>query len=91
MLYQLSYCPQSDGQVTSRSAEAAGRLPPLARLLVQRVVTLVCAVLLQLEALAVVYLRLHRDVVASLALGALERDLHPLVALRHDSSSFSIT
>src|SRR5262249_41808792 len=43
------------------------------------------AVLLHLEALAVVELVLHRDVVAVLADLALEGDLHPLLALRHGS------
>ena len=41
------------------------------------------AVLLHLEPLTVVDLGLHRDVVTTLALGALEGDLHPLVVLGH--------
>src|SRR5438477_5244694 len=41
------------------------------------------AVLLHLDALAVVLLVLHRDVVAALAGLACERDLDPLVALCH--------
>src|SRR5207344_1873364 len=57
--------------------------PASARLLVDRVLAVVVAVLLHLEPLTVVDLRLHRDVVAVLALGALERDLDALVVLRH--------
>ena len=45
----------------------------------RRMTTVVRAVLLHLESLTVVDLGLHRDVVAPLALGALEGDLHPLV------------
>src|SRR5690606_4431451 len=52
--------------------------------LVHRVAPVVAAVLLHLESLAIVDLRLHRDVVAPLALGALEGDLHPLVGLGHE-------
>src|SRR5215216_854804 len=52
-------------------------------LLVDRVATVVGAVLLHLQPLTVVDLRLHRDVVAVLALGALEGDLDPLVVLGH--------
>ena len=55
----------------------------------QRVLALVAAVLVHLKALTVVDLRLHRDVVAPLALGALEGDLHPLVALGHGRCSVS--
>ena len=56
----------------------------LARFLVGGVLAVKRAVLLHFEALAVVDLGLHRDVVPSLALGALEGDLHPLVVLCHD-------
>jgi len=54
-----------------------------AGLLVEGVLTLVGAVLLHLEALTVVDLRLHRDVVAPFALGAFEGHFDPLVALGH--------
>ena len=59
----------------------------LARFLVRGVLSVEGAVLLHLEALAVVDLGFHRDVVPSLALGALEGDLHPLVILCHDCLS----
>ena len=60
-----------------------------AGLLVEGVPAVVTAVLVHLESLAIIDLRLHRDVVASLALGALEGDLHPLVALGHGRLSVS--
>src|SRR3954465_3698593 len=44
------------------------------------------AVLLHLDALTVVLLVLDRDVVATLALLAGQRDLHSLLVLRHDGS-----
>ena len=50
-----------------------------AGLLVEGVTALVAAVLVHLKTFAIVDLGLHRDVVAPLALGALEGDLHPLV------------
>jgi|TARA_B100000161_G_scaffold249561_1_gene207203 hypothetical protein len=37
------------------------------------------AVFLHLESFAIVDLRLHRDVVATLAIGALKGDFHPLI------------
>jgi len=54
--------------------------------LVNRVLAVVAAVLVHLETLTVVDLRLHRDVVASLALCALEGDFHPLFTLGHRRS-----
>ena len=57
-----------------------------ARLFVNGVLTLVGAVLLHLQAFAVVDLALHGDVVAALALGALEGHFDPLVALGHVSA-----
>src|SRR4029450_6676601 len=59
----------------------------LAGLLVHGVTPVVPAVLLHLDALAVVELVLHRDVVAVLAHGALERDLHALLSLAHGPAS----
>jgi len=59
-----------------------------ASLLVQGVLALVAAVLLHFQALAVVYLGLHRDVVAPLAVGALEGHFDPLVTLSHVGLSF---
>src|SRR4029078_11452696 len=44
---------------------------------------IVGAVLLHLQALAIVDLGLHGDVVAPLAFGALQGDLHPLVVSWH--------
>ena len=61
----------------------------LARFFVTGVTPVVRAVLLHLESLSVVDLRLHRDVVATLALGALEGDFHPLVVPGHVANSFS--
>jgi hypothetical protein len=55
----------------------------LTGLLVEGVATLAGAVFLHLQALAVVDFGLHGDVVPLFALGAFERDLHPLVALGH--------
>src|SRR6185436_7868669 len=55
----------------------------LAGFLVDGVALVPAAVLVHLDALAVVDLALHRDVVAALALLARERDLHPLLVLRH--------
>src|SRR3954451_12190031 len=97
MLYQLSYCrswlpqatkddPDPQRRHPQAAPQAACRLPPgqfLPRLLVDGVAPVVGAVLLHLQALAVVDLGLHGDVVTPLALCALERDLHPLVVLRH--------
>ena len=57
-----------------------------AGLFVDRVLAVVAAVLVHLEALTVVDLGLHRDVVAPFALGAFEGDLHPLFALGHRRS-----
>ena len=59
----------------------------LAGLLVHRLLPIVIAVLLHLEPLAIVDLRLRRDVVAVLALGALEGDFDPLVVLCHFRTS----
>jgi hypothetical protein len=42
---------------------------------------IIAAVLVHLEALTIVDLGLHRDVVAPLALCALKGDLHPLIGL----------
>src|SRR5262245_39334521 len=50
-----------------------------AGLLVDRVLALPPAVLLHLDALAVIHLVLGGDVVAALARGALEGDVHPLL------------
>jgi hypothetical protein len=94
MLFQLSYCPRQTGRPGRRARVPASRPEPaggagprrLARLLVDGVTTVVPAVLLHLDALAVVELVLHRDVVAVLALGALEGDLHPLLGLGHVSA-----
>ena len=58
-------------------------LPGLAGLLVHGVLAIVVAVLLHLQAFTVVDLGLHGDVVAVLALGALQGDLHPLVVACH--------
>ena len=67
----------------------------LASFLVGRVTTLPLAILLHLDALAVVDLVLGRDVVPTLAVLALERDLDPLLVLRHvgllASSSSTLT
>jgi hypothetical protein len=58
---------------------------------VVRVLAIVAAVLLHLQPLTIVDLALHRDVVASLALCALEGDLHPFVISGHISlRSFEI-
>ena len=77
MLYQLSYCPQRDGQRTSRlpiscRVRSAG-------LFMKLVLTAKTAVFLHLESFAIVDLRLHRDVVAPLAIDALKGDFYPLV------------
>ena len=45
----------------------------------KRVLPVETAVFLHLESLAIVDLRLHRDVVAPLAIGALKGDFHPLI------------
>src|SRR4029077_14749530 len=63
------------------------RRSELARLAVQRGLTLPPAVLLPLEAFAVVHAVLDRVVVAPLALRARERDLRAVVTLRHQSFS----
>ena len=89
MLFQLSYCPRVGCaivpalpvRVTASTSERDPRPVYLASLLVKRVLTLVRAVLLHLEALTIVDLRLHRDVVAPLAFGALEGHFDPFVAL----------
>ena len=81
MLYQLSYCPRVGSPAYQRSL--VGHPDESASLLVHRVLAVVAAVLAHLETLTVVDLRLHRDVVTPLALGALEGDLHPLVGLGH--------
>src|SRR4029079_16427639 len=70
MLYQLSYCPRNSGDVRLPTSTSADLL--LTRFLVGGVAPIVRAVLLHLQALAVADLRLHGDVVAPLALGALE-------------------
>src|SRR5204863_3036648 len=59
-----------------------------ARLLVDRVALVPAAVLLHLDALAVVHLALDRDVVPPLALLASKRHLHTLLTLGHASQSF---
>jgi hypothetical protein len=51
--------------------------------------SVITAVLVHFEALTIVDLGFHRDVVAPLALCALEGDLHPLVRLGHLRTSFS--
>ena len=56
-----------------------------------RVLTIVAAVLAHLEAFTIIDLRLHRDVVAPFALGALEGDLDPLVTLGHLILSSSVS
>src|SRR4026208_1450780 len=63
-------------------AAGAGRRPWLSRLPVQRVLAVPAAVLLHLDALAVVDLALHRDVVPPLADLTSQRDLDPLL-IRH--------
>ena len=63
--------------------EAAEDEPGLARLAVQGVRPAPAAVLLQLDAVAVVHLVLDRVVVAPLAVGARERDLRSVVCLGH--------
>src|SRR3954454_11333242 len=78
MLYQLSYWPRRQPLRVPAAAEGLS-----AGLLVDRVAAVVRAILLHLQPLTIVDLRLHRDVVATFALGALEGDLHPLVVLRH--------
>src|SRR4051794_27975134 len=55
----------------------------LTRLFVHRVALVPAAVLLHLDAFAVVDLRFHRDVVAALAVLAGESDLHAFVVLGH--------
>src|SRR5262245_30648887 len=73
----------------SGAVPGAGR-EGLAGLLVDRVAPVVPAVLLHLDALTVVELVLHRDVVPVLALGALERDLDALLSLGHGMVSLSL-
>jgi hypothetical protein len=91
MLYQLSYCPRKgDASVPATPVGHPLRLGS-AGLLVDRVFTVVAAVLAHLEAFTIIDLGLHRDVVASFALGALEGDLHPLVALGHLILSSSVS
>ena len=58
--------------------------PESAGFLMYRMRALGFAVLLHFEALTIVDLVLHRDVVAVLATGAFEGDLHPLVVPGHD-------
>src|SRR5690606_7437650 len=70
-------------QVRSGARSGDRRRIASAGLLVERVPAVPAAVLLHLESFAIVDLRLHRDVVALFALGALEGDLHPLVGLGH--------
>jgi hypothetical protein len=91
MLYQLSYCPQWEVPAYQHPHNCEARLPRSmsAGLLVDRVTAVVTAVLVHFEALTIVDLGFHRDVVAPLALGALEGDLHPLVGLGHFRTSFS--
>ena len=69
MLYQLSYCPQTP--------------VVLARLLVTGVFAIMAAVLAHFEPFTVIDLALDGDVVPSLALGAFEGDLHPLIVSGH--------
>src|SRR6187402_1452317 len=76
------------GGGASVSARSRQKSRPLAGLLVDGMPPVVAAVLLHLQPLTIVDLRLHRDVVAVLALGALERDLHPLVVLGHQELLF---
>ena len=79
-----------DASVPATPVGAPQRLGS-AGLLVDRVLSVVAAVLAHLEAFPVIDLRLHRDVVAPLALGALEGDLHPLVTLGHLILSSSVS
>jgi hypothetical protein len=91
MLYQLSYCPQREVPAYQHPHNCEARLPRSmsAGLLVDRMTAVVAAVLVHLKALTIIDLRLHRDVVAPFALGALEGDFHPLVGLGHFRTSFS--
>ena len=92
MLYQLSHCPtgpsQTSGPVAGYQPPRPGglgvpaRRPASAGLLVGHVAAAPAAVLLELDALAGVDLGLGRDVVAPLALLALQGDGHSLVG-RH--------
>src|SRR5680860_1338466 len=73
----------TDGSESSDSSGYSGVTPRrLPGLLVDGVAPLEPAVLAHLDPLTIIVLVLDRDVVAPLALGALEGDLHPLVT-RH--------
>ena len=89
MLYQLSYCPLLAALTASQSLQNGIRAyhrpgrARLAGLLMERVATIEAAELLHLDTLAVIDLVLGRDVVPTLAVLALKRDLDPLLVLRH--------
>ena len=75
--------PRPRERLRASPVASAGRSATrLAGLLVERVALVPAAVLLHLDALAVVDLALHRDVVPPLAVLARERDLDSLVVLR---------
>jgi hypothetical protein len=76
-----------DGPANRTGARDASGLWPLAGLAMGRVDTLERAVLLEFDALTVIELVLHGDVVAALALGALKGDLDALVVLCHWKSA----
>src|SRR5438128_4380077 len=75
--------PAPLGKVTRRAVPSASHPIGLTRLLVDGVALVPAAVLLHLDALAVVDLALHRDVVAPLAVLARERDLDAFLVLGH--------
>src|SRR5947208_6541303 len=83
LLMPSRFDPAPPGKVTRRAAPSGSHPIGLTRLLVDGVALVPAAVLLHLDALAVVDLALHRDVVAPLAVLAGERDLDPLLVLRH--------
>ena len=89
MLYQLSYCPKFPRALNSPSGrqdfQSYHRAPKgyLAGLFVGRVLAIEATELLHLDALTVIQLVFHGDVVAALAVLACEGHLDSLVIFRH--------